>query len=188
MNRRLHDALALIEQVEARMSQILVSLFNTHSQAVEAEAALLAIGVNPACIELHAGPAKHPSDSKTPDELAEALEAERLERFFSQVFGREERPNEIGHFKEGIRRGGTLLCVVLPDESDSYEVSTAMLRAGATDIDEVLDQWRESGYGYKGYEPSSSVWMPKVNPSEAGCAGPVRRYRCNLGRDDPSHS
>ncbi|WP_144021361.1 hypothetical protein [Caballeronia sordidicola] len=170
------------------MSQILVSLFDTLSLAVDAKSALLAIGVKPAGIEIHTGPTGHRSDRKTQDKLAGSLETDRLERFFSRVFGREERPNEVEHFNEGIRRGGTLLCVVLPDESDAYRVSTAMLSAGATDIDEVLDQWRESGYGYKGYEPSSSVWKSNRNPSEAGSAGPVRRYRCDLDTEDPAHS
>jgi hypothetical protein len=169
------------------MAQILISLFDTHSRAVDAKSALLAIGVKPECIELHAGPTEHPSDTQTRDGLAELPETDRLERFFSRVFGSEERPNEVGHFNEGVRRGGTLLCVVLPDESDAYRVSTAMLNAGATDIDEVLDQWRESGYGYKGYEPNSSVWKPNLNLSKTGTGGPVRHYRCNLGSEDSAH-
>ena len=91
------------------MAQILISLFDTHSRAVDAKSALLAIGVKPECIELHAGPTEHPSDTQTRDGLAELPETDRLERFFSRVFGSEERPNEVGHFNEGVRRGGTLL-------------------------------------------------------------------------------
>src|SRR5471030_1240918 len=169
------------------MAQILIRLFDTHSRAVDAESALLAMGIKPAFIELHTGPSEHPSDNQTRDGLAGLLERDRLEGFFSRVFGREERPKEVGHFNEGIRRGGTLLCVVLPDESDAYRVSTAMLSAGAIDIDKVLDQWQESGYGYKGYEPSSSVWHSNFNPSKAGPSGPVRRYSCNLVSEDPAH-
>jgi len=169
------------------MAQILISLFDTHSRAVDAESALLAMGIKPACIELHAGPTKHPSDTQTRDGLAGLVETDRLEGFFSRVFEREERPHEVEHFNEGIRRGGTLLCVVLPDESDAYRVSTAMLSAGAIDIDEVLDQWQESGYGYQGYEPTSSVWKANLNPSKAAPGGPVRRYRCNLDSEDPAH-
>src|SRR5471032_2507082 len=91
------------------MAQILISLFDTHSRAVDAESALLAMGIKPACIELHTGPSEHPSDNQTRDGLAGLLERDRLEGFFSRVFGREERPKEVGHFNRdrGRPRGPT---------------------------------------------------------------------------------
>jgi hypothetical protein len=69
------------------MAQILISLFDTHSRAVDAKSALLAIGVKPECIELHAGPTEHPSDTQTRDGLAELPETDRLERFSLECLG-----------------------------------------------------------------------------------------------------
>ncbi|MEC5409365.1 YsnF/AvaK domain-containing protein [Paraburkholderia sp. MPAMCS5] len=70
----------------------------------------------------------------------------RIEHFFKHLFGGDDRPEEVGHYQEAVRRGGALLSVEVADDSATERVRNALYSAGAIDIDSRVAQWRDAGY------------------------------------------
>ncbi|SDV47972.1 YsnF/AvaK domain-containing protein [Chitinasiproducens palmae] len=70
----------------------------------------------------------------------------RIEHFFGNLFGNDDRPDEIGHYSEAVRRGGTLVTVDVDDEARVERARDILWQNGAADIDSRVAQWRETGY------------------------------------------
>jgi uncharacterized protein (TIGR02271 family) len=72
---------------------------------------------------------------------------DKIENFFGRLFGSDDRPEEVGHYTEAVRRGAAMLSIDVRDDSRVDEVRALLGRLGAVDIDERVTQWRATGYG-----------------------------------------
>ena len=156
------------------MTQTVIGVFNSIQDAELAQARLEAEGIPRSDMSVHANGAgagagyagtTPTSDSLTRDvttdrPLGEAHEGAmgKIEHFFANLFGGDDRPEEVGHYQEAVRRGSALLSVDVQDESSTERVRDALYAAGAIDIDSRVAQWRSTGYtGYDRSAPASSA-------------------------------
>ncbi|WP_240975554.1 YsnF/AvaK domain-containing protein [Paraburkholderia aromaticivorans] len=96
----------------------------------------------------------------------------KIGRFFSNLFGGDEPPAEIGHYQEAVRRGGAVLTVTVVDEANVSAVRSALYEAGAVDIDERVTQWQNAGY--QGYDPSTAQYSADETAAERQSFAVVR--------------
>jgi uncharacterized protein (TIGR02271 family) len=136
------------------MAQTIIGVFNTYQDAELAQTRLENEGFARTDMSVHSndvgatvGTDAPPADV-APGHNGEVHEGAmaRVEQFFKNLFGGSDRPEEIGHYQEAVRRGGALLSVEVRDESASEQVRDALYAAGAIDIDSRVAQWRNAGY------------------------------------------
>jgi hypothetical protein len=103
------------------MNQTIIGVFDTLEQAKNAAVRLEGEGIARSDINLHRSDdsdetaisgARTTRDVTTghTDHAHEGAMA-RIEHFFKRLFGDDQRPDEVGHFQEAVRRGGVLLSV-----------------------------------------------------------------------------
>lgn len=141
------------------MNQTIVGVFDTFQEANTAVEDLVQAGVARSSIDVHAqsmgtdvmdtsdsvGLGSQPSDRQDEGVMA------RIEQFFQNLFGGDDRPQEVMHYQEAVRRGGALLTVDVVDDTQMDTVRAVLEGAGAVDIDERVTQWQSTGYtGYQG--------------------------------------
>jgi hypothetical protein len=68
-----------------------------------------------------------------------------IEQFFGNMFGGDDRPEEVGHYQGAVHRCGALHAVTVIDEAHVAMVRSTLHEAGAVDIDERVGQWKSSG-------------------------------------------
>jgi uncharacterized protein (TIGR02271 family) len=157
------------------MTQTIIGVFNTVEDAELARTRLEAKGIARSDTSVHANDAGSGTgvnagvpptgDSVTRDVTTDVPNGEphegamgRIEHFFKNLFGADDRPEEIGHYQEAVRRGSALLSVEVRDESSTEQVRDALYAAGAVDIDSRVTQWRTAGYtGYDRNAPAYSA-------------------------------
>jgi uncharacterized protein (TIGR02271 family) len=178
------------------MAHVIVGIFDGLVEANNAVDRLVQEGISRTDIQVHerdaagrvpdAAPdaplagASGPHGASTVDAPREGEGAlARIERFFSNLFGSEERPEEIGHYHEAVRRGSVLLTVELVDAAQADAVHAALNQAGAVDIDERVAQWQSSGY--RGYDPSAREYTAEEVAAERK-AFPVVREDLAVGK------
>jgi uncharacterized protein (TIGR02271 family) len=76
--------------------------------------------------------------------------------FFKNLFGDDDAPEEAGHYREAVRRGGAVLAVDVVDDSRVEAIRAVLTGAGAIDIDERVTQWKSAGY--TGYDAAAPVY------------------------------
>lgn len=145
------------------MGKTVVGVFDSHVDAMRGQQALVDAGFQPACLcvysnavsaEARYGPRVYGHGTVAHDAQNPALE--QIEQLFLRLFGQGRYPPETAHYREVIRRGGSILSIDVFDEQVE-SARDAMMRAGAVDIGERVAAWqREAG--------QTDVWD-----------GPVRR-------------
>lgn len=158
------------------MAQTLVAAFDSLDDAQAAASRLEADGVARSNLNMHArndlsadasvrGFTATANDGTTRDVTAgrSANEAEggvmsRVEHFFKNLFGDDDAPEEAGHYREAVRRGGAVLSVDVAEESRVEAVKSVLSDAGAIDIDQRVTQWKSAGY--TGYDADAPVYSP----------------------------
>jgi uncharacterized protein (TIGR02271 family) len=178
------------------MAQVIVGIFDGLIEANNAADRLVEEGISRTDIQVHerdsangvpdaasdaplAG-ASGPHGASTVDAPREGGGAlTRIERFFSNLFGSEERPEEIGHYHEAVRRGSVLLTVEVEDVAQADAVRAALNESGAVDINERVAQWRSSGY--RGYDRSAREYTADEVAAERK-AFPVVREDLDVGK------
>jgi uncharacterized protein (TIGR02271 family) len=172
------------------MAQTVIGVFDSSEQANSAADRLVSAGIARADVQVHArdagsgGPVVGEGTRDAPltgaagsdlstghAERGEGTLA-RIERFFANLFGSDDRPEEIGHYHEAVRRGGALLSVDLQDEAQAATVRTLLKDAGAVDIDVRVAQWQSAGY--KGYDPSAREYTADEIAAERKAFAVVR--------------
>jgi uncharacterized protein (TIGR02271 family) len=149
------------------MAQTLVGVFDSFGDAEAAAQRLEADGIPSSDVRIHARDDLASSDpsvsgGSTRPVVANRAAAEeggtmeRIEHFFKNLFGSDDAPEEAGHYREAVRRGGALLTVDVADESMVDTVRSRLTNAGAIDIDERVTQWKSSGYA--GYDPTATAY------------------------------
>lgn len=71
-----------------------------------------------------------------------------VRRFFDELFGNDEHARDADEYTEAVRRGKAVVAVDVDsdDESRVAAARQALRAAGAVDIEEQAEQWRQSGW------------------------------------------
>jgi uncharacterized protein (TIGR02271 family) len=170
------------------MTQTIIGVFNTLQDAELAQTRLEAEGIARADMSVHSNDAGSSmttgaatSDVGTDRPVGEAHEGAmgRIEHFFKNLFGDNDRPEEIGHYQEAVRRGSALLSVDVPDGMETERVRDALYAAGAIDIDSRVAQWRNTGY--TGYDRNAPAYTADEIAAERQ-AFPVVQESLEVGK------
>jgi hypothetical protein len=93
---------------------------------------------------------------------------ERVTEFFKDLFSPEESHEEIAHYEEAVRRGGTLVAVDVEDDLEETLASDILIRAGAYDLEERARTWRQRDYAAEeGAVPASVAVPPRASRAPA---------------------
>jgi uncharacterized protein (TIGR02271 family) len=156
------------------MAQTLVAVFDSFDDAQAAASRLEADGIARSDLNIHARDDIRggiPADGLDPAVDAgmtrdvttrhrtgegEGGTMASIGHFFKNLFGDDDAPEEAGHYREAVRRGGAVLAVDVVDESRVDAVRSALSSAGAIDIDERVTQWKSAGY--TGYDAAAPVY------------------------------
>lgn len=134
------------------MRHTVIGIFDTYDQAEVARSALLASSFSSGDIELQAAPETSPSSPGDPLLTGGAVEASdtgmlgNIERFFSMLFGGRERPPEVAHYSEAVRRGAILVSVDTDTDERADLARETLAEQGAIDIDERAASWGTLGH------------------------------------------
>ncbi|SAL01943.1 Stress response protein YsnF [Caballeronia pedi] len=170
------------------MSQTIIGVFNTFQEAELAQTRLEGEGIPRSDMSVLSNDegSSLQTDGTTRDvavdrPVGEAHEGAmgRIEHFFKRLFGDSDRPEEIGHYHEAIRRGSALLSVEVADESSVERVRDGLYAAGAIDIDSRVAQWRNAGY--TGYDQNAPVYTADQVAAERQ-AFPVVQESLEVGK------
>ncbi|WP_248323599.1 MULTISPECIES: YsnF/AvaK domain-containing protein [unclassified Caballeronia] len=170
------------------MTQTIIGVFNTLQDAELAQTRLEAEGIARADMSVHSNDAGSSmttgaatSDVATDRPVGDAHEGAmgRIEHFFKNLFGDNDRPEEIGHYQEAVRRGSALLSVDVPDGMETERVRDALYAAGAIDIDSRVAQWRNTGY--TGYDRNAPAYTADEIAAERQ-AFPVVQESLEVGK------
>ncbi|WP_244851249.1 MULTISPECIES: YsnF/AvaK domain-containing protein [unclassified Caballeronia] len=170
------------------MTQTIIGVFNTLQDAELAQTRLEAEGIARTDMSVHSNDAGSSmtsgstmSDVSTDRPVGEAHEGAmgRIEHFFKNLFGDDDRPEEIGHYQEAVRRGSALLSVDVRDETATERVRDALYAAGAIDIDSRVAQWRNTGY--TGYDRNAPAYTADEIAAERQ-AFPVVQESLEVGK------
>jgi uncharacterized protein (TIGR02271 family) len=123
-------------------------------------------------------PSMGPSIATSPSPAHEGL-MQRIEHFFSNLFGNDEHPKEVGHYHEAVRRGAALLAVDVPDGTSIDNVKAALRDTGAVDIDQRVSQWQSTGY--TGYDRTAQPYTADEVVAERK-AFPVVKEELEVGK------
>jgi uncharacterized protein (TIGR02271 family) len=136
------------------MAQTIIGVFNTYQDADLAQTRLENEGIARTDMSVHSN--DYGSTVATDLPAGESVAARsgevhegamaRVEHFFKNLFGDSDRPEEVGHYQEAVRRGSALLSVEVRDDAAAEQVRDALYAAGAIDIDSRVAQWRTGGY------------------------------------------
>ncbi|BBU31361.1 hypothetical protein BTHE68_50950 [Burkholderia sp. THE68] len=147
------------------MSQVIVGVFDSFQEAETTVSRLVESGLNSTDMEVHATEQRSASsDPALVDARASTATTDevgvfgKIEHFFSNMFGADDRPEEVGHYQEAVRRGGALLTVTVVDEAHVEMVRSTMHEAGAVDVDERAAQWKSNGY--TGFDATAKAYTP----------------------------
>lgn len=125
---------------------------------------------NAACRQLESAGIDKQSIRVSSSEQASTLRSDAAEQesggirgFFRSLFGMDDDETS-GHYSEAVRRGAAVVTVTLGDDS-RIDVATDVLQsAGAIDIDERVEQWRQQGY--TGYDEQARPYTPEQSAQE----------------------
>lgn len=139
---------------ERNMSSVVVALFDGQGAAEAARNRLLEAGFPASAIQMtddaSTSTTGSTSSASTPPAASRSREEEGpIARFFHELFGDDDDPDNATYtrtYGEAHRRGGTVLRVVVPDQSDADRAERLLNEAGAVNIDERSQQWREEGW------------------------------------------
>lgn len=160
------------------MTQTVIGVFDSPDAAHLAEERLISHGIDQSTLHIDANENAYENSD-------EALRARHrgatggIRDFFSHMFG-SENAEEAGHYSEAVRRGGVVLAVDVPEGASVDEVRSALLEAGAVDIDERVEQWRRQGYS--GYNPESKPYTADEIARERSTVLPVIKEEIEVGK------
>ncbi|MGI4814270.1 MAG: hypothetical protein ACRYG5_07510 [Janthinobacterium lividum] len=137
------------------MTQTIVGVFDSPSQAAVAAESLVQAGISREGIDSHATDADVdpvPGNLAVGTEVASQNEMTsegpmgHVQSFFAKLFGVGHDATQVRHFQEAARRGSTVLSVQVRDAAQAEAAQTLLQRNGAIDISQRLPEWRNTGY------------------------------------------
>ena len=158
------------------MTQTIIGVFDTYQEANAAVEALIADGISRSNVEIHSrqsqmGETTSTSGSDRATHYEDEGILDKIERFFSNLVGDDDRPPEFSQYQEAVRRGGALVSVDVEGDSEFDRVRSVLESAGAVDIDERAAQWQnlgDSDYSASSDGTASSTYTAPGTGSTAG--------------------
>jgi len=156
------------------MRQTVVGVFDRHDAARRAAAQLQDSGFGPDSVHVTEEPGMPGAggaltETSTPPSRDEGGLFAGLRSFFAEVLGTGPRPH--GHFDEyaeAVRRGGAVVKVDVDDEAGIDAARSAMVAAGAVDIEERVAEWRRGGWGAADAAAAASAGSGAGGAASAG--------------------
>ena len=153
------------------MKHTVIALFDQAEQAQKAADALKGRGFDPSSV--HVSERTVPFDTE-PLPAAAEIEggpASGLLHRLAVLFNVQEP--HVAHYMEAVRRGGSVVTVHAVDETQAGTARDALLAQGAVNIDDRVEEWRQTGWTGPG--PQESAPRGATHLSEIS-AGGVRVY------------
>ena len=129
------------------MNSVLVGMFDSQAQASAAEAKLLAAGFQASALSISGGTA-----ASTSSTAAAPQQGGGIGSFFEKLFGSDDdaseadRDSHTSTYKEAFKRGSYGLTVSTTSEAEMDKAEEILNAAGAVDIDERSQEWRNEGW------------------------------------------
>lgn len=160
------------------MTQTVVGYFDTPDAAHVAEQKLSSRGIKQSALHL----SEHDADSTSStasQQTSRDAGAGGIRQFFSEIFGTDDS-EDAGHYSEAVRRGGVVLTVDVPEGTPVEPVRDALIEAGAVNIDERVEQWRNQGYS--GHQPEAQSYTADEVARERSTVLPVIEESLEVGK------
>lgn len=143
------------------MDSVLVGIFDTQAQALQARTKLLSAGFTESEVVVTGGTPSSSSSTAQTSGASEQREHEGpISRFFQSLFGSHgaaSRDVDCVTYKEAFRRGAYSVSVTTVNEAKTEDAQRILNEAGAVDVDARSAQWRQEG------------WKPEIE-TDAGSA------------------
>ena len=166
------------------MTQSIVGLFNSFTEANGAKQSLIKQGISANNIVVSAHEGDMPADTSTSSSSSATSSQtgggfmQGVENFFSDLFGNSDSES-AGNFSEAVRRGGAVVTVTV-DDAQSDTVRSTLASIGAIDIDERVAAWRDTGY--TGYQKASPAYTADEVAEERSRVIPVIQEDLEVGK------
>ena len=158
------------------MTQTVVGIFDSRDAARSAEEALVNRGIERSALHLTTADTAAGTSGVQPQEQTQTG---GIRGFFSGLFGTG-HTQEAEHYSEAIRRGSVMLAVDVPDDAPIEPVCEALESAGAVDIDQRVEQWRQQGW--TGYNPETQPYTAEEITKERSTVFPVIEEEIEVGK------
>ena len=142
------------------MANNIVALFDTRETAEAARAELVSEGFTDADIRLVAKGAQS-STARTATGTHDESFWDDVKDFFGFC-----HDDELSEYREGVRRGGTLL-ILNSDEGRVNDATNVLMRFNPVDIEKQSEQWRAEGWTGSQAQPQSRPATAAANPQSA---------------------
>ena len=128
------------------MSSVLVGMFDTQSAAEDARERLIQAGFPETTVSLTGGSATSAVSTERAGTTASEQEGP-IARFFKEIFGDDNTESEYRPaYDEAFRRGSCGLAVSVNNDQELERAAEILNGAGAVDLDERSQQWRNEGW------------------------------------------
>lgn len=165
------------------MTQSVVALFNSFTEANAAKQALITQGISRSQIAVSAYEdeisASHAAGSTITTAHSEGGFMQGVENFFAELFSSSGK-EDAGHYSEAVRRGGAVVTVTVDNESEVDNVRSALTSAGAVNIEDCVAAWRTIGYA--GYRKNSPPYTADQVAEERFRVIPVIQEELEVGK------
>lgn len=159
------------------MTKTVVGVFDSSERAYSAQNAVLGTGIDPSHCHLTTADTAAESDETRPRHYGETKGG--VSHFFSRLFGADDS-EEVGTYSEAVRRGGVVLAVDLPDDADTEPVCDALENAGAIDIEQQAQNWRQQGW--TGYDSQAKPYTAEEIAAERNTVLPIVEEQLEVGK------
>lgn len=167
------------------MTQSVVGLFNSFTEANSAKQSLIKQGFSAKDVVVSAHEGDMPADIST-SSSASATSSQSgggfmqgVENFFSDLFGNSDS-DSAGHYSEAVRRGGAVVSVTVDDDTQSDTVRSTLASVGAVNIEDRVAAWRDTGY--TGYQKASPAYTADQVAEERTRVIPVIQEDLEVGK------
>lgn len=167
------------------MTQSIVGLFNSFTEANGAKQRLIKQGFSASDVvvsahegDMPAGTSNPSSASATPSQTGGGF-MQGVENFFSDLFGNSDS-DSAGHYSEAVRRGGAVVTVTVDDDTRTDTVRSTLTSVGAINIEDRVAAWRDTGY--TGYQKTSPAYTADQVAEERARVIPVIQEDLEVGK------
>jgi stress response protein YsnF len=152
------------------MKSTLVGMFDSQTAASEARSQLLAAGFGPAAVSMSNETDTSSSSRESTASSGGQQDEGVIARFFGNLFGSDDSDDQgYGQtYREAVRRGSYVVSVQASSEDELDRAERILNAAGAVDVDERAQAWRQEGWSGS---TGSSAYSSTGSTGSAGGVG-----------------
>ncbi len=137
------------------MKQTVVGVFDRYAAAQHAASLLKDNGIDPDCIHVTAGDEEASASASSERREDDSL-LTRVKNFFAGIVDDDDQET-VSTYSEAVRRGGAVVKVDVEEEPKVEVARETLVQAGAVDIEEKAQEWRQSGWSALGSTETTAV-------------------------------